>query len=156
MDCNKVRELILTYAGSRETAAEEVHEHLKSCAGCRRQWEQVAGVWDLLGEHPTLEPSAHFLARLRRRIFQGSPWRVLIPIGVAAAAILAIVFSLPGDDPAKPGPGSGPDIPVVRLSTEDQEVLDNLELLENYELIQALEAVDEDIDPLFDEEEGGD
>ena len=138
MECS-YREEIITYAGAREAARPELTEHLKECADCRAEWDRMAAVWESLGELPSIEPKPSFLDRVRDKMHQGAWWKVLVPIGVAAAALIAVLFSLPGGDEPEPKK----DAPIVRtetLSEEDREILEDLDLLENMELLQTMEA----------------
>jgi predicted anti-sigma-YlaC factor YlaD len=35
----------------------KLEEHLASCLDCRKEFEEVAGIWNLMGEIPVPEPS---------------------------------------------------------------------------------------------------
>lgn len=150
MDCREVREEILACAGTNETPPAEVRDHIERCAGCRLQRQSAADVWALLSAHEAVEPRADFFDRVREKIHRIPLRRVLAPLAAAAAIVLAIFFGLRGGDPDRTS-GGGPA--VVDLTSEEREIIANLDLLENYELLKTMEAVGGDLDGLLREEE---
>lgn len=132
MNCRELRELLLLHAGGKEALPAALSTHLSECSPCRREWRSYASVWELLEESGSLEPDASFEEGVRRRLGRRGGWRVLIPLGTAAAALIGLVLSLPGTHDS--GVSGDP------LTSEEKEILENLELLENYDLIHAMEV----------------
>src|SRR5262245_24776049 len=129
MNCSQYREC-------HPSAASEARAHEASCAECRA----FARSWDLLGAVSPLEPRADFFAGVRRKL---SPriLRFAAPLAAVAAAVLIgiLIFAHP---PRKAPP---------RVSDEERELVENLDLLENYELARTLEMVGETRSPLLEE-----
>ena len=141
MGCEEFREQITLHAGGKDPAPEPVTRHLRECPDCRSRWDGAAGAWELLGAHSAIEPRPDFLSQVRDKISRRWIWRLLAPVAAAAAAVL-VAFLLTRPEPS----------PV--LSTEDREIVENLDLLENYEVLQALEVLDEEFEKIL-EEDGG-
>lgn len=116
---------------------EEARAHQAQCAECR----EFARAWELLGDYPSIEPSAGFYRSVRRKL---SPaiLRFAAPLAAAAAALLLVLFlTRPVEKPA-PGPS---------YTEEERELVENLELLQNYDLLRTLELVGENGSPLHEE-----
>ncbi len=102
------------------------HPHLDRCDVCRREVEGLRAVLEETRSTPVPEPSPlfwdHFAARVAERVRREdvaprapgwSVWRLLVPVGVGAAALVAAlaVFTL------RPLPGAGPVRPAASASS---------------------------------------
>jgi predicted anti-sigma-YlaC factor YlaD len=74
-----------------------VDAHIASCESCRREWAASAGLWDLIGKQPAIEPSFGFAQRTLRRLSEAppSPWRWPV-LRWATAASLAMLVAVGG------------------------------------------------------------
>jgi anti-sigma factor RsiW len=51
----------------------EFDAHVAACAGCRRDWQEYAAVWQTLARHEAVEPSFGFVERTIRRLDKPTP-----------------------------------------------------------------------------------
>lgn len=60
MECIKYREQFTAFLtdGLHQTERSEIENHLEGCADCRKEFETVRKIWDLMGEIPQPKPSA--------------------------------------------------------------------------------------------------
>ena len=121
---------------SRDEAA---RAHEAGCAECRA----LAKAWDLLGEYPSIEPSAGYFRGVRRKLAPAI-LRFAAPLAAAAAALL--VALLLTHTPQATQTVSGPAV-----TDEERELVENLDLLQNYELLKTLELVGENGSPLVED-----
>jgi hypothetical protein len=89
----------------------ERQAHLSTCADCRRELDELAGVLNEARQASSPEPSPlfwnHFSARVNRAIDAGSAnawpqwlqWQVLLPLGAAAIVIAALILTVPRSAP---------------------------------------------------------
>lgn len=71
---------------------EDARRHVAACADCRNQAEQLEHTRSLLKMSPDVEPPRRILFEFER---PRALWRWLIPVGVAAALILAVLIAAP-------------------------------------------------------------
>jgi hypothetical protein len=118
-----------------ERAAEtEGHPHLASCSECRAQLDDVRAALALIDVAEVPEPSPLFWDHLSGRIHDAVareqtaraarrvpwlPWRLIVPIGAAAAVVVAIgvLPRLPARAPANPPPRAALDVNASALDT---------------------------------------
>jgi len=132
MTCTQFRE-------GHPSKDEAARDHQAQCAECRT----FARAWDLLGEYPSIEPSAGFFRSVRRKL---SPaiLRFAAPLAAAAAALLVAILLVHG--PAAKQTPSGPAV-----TDEERELVENLDLIQNYELLRTFELMTENGSPLVEE-----
>jgi len=70
MNCELALErmVIAAYGELSDEQAHELEQHVKSCAACRKEREQVYALKVLAELHPVVEPSPNLLARARLRL----------------------------------------------------------------------------------------
>lgn len=59
MECKKYREKFTAFLTDtlNQTERSDIENHLEGCADCRKEFEAVRKIWDLMGEIPQPEPS---------------------------------------------------------------------------------------------------
>lgn len=96
--------------------APERQAHLAACEECRRQLDDLAGVLNDAKQVSVPEPSplfwTHFSERVRTAVdADAAPggswpawlrWQALLPLGAVAMIILALMMSVPKQDPSVP------------------------------------------------------
>lgn len=148
MKCSEISKDLIGYLDRRANSAErrEVEEHLAACASCHRRAEELRGVWNVLEEVPSIEPSLGFDARLRRKIAaEPQPrwfcWLVPQPrLAFSMALLLALsvwMVKLPRESTAI-GPAS-----VAQVQQEDFSAIKDLGVLENYDVVTKFDALSE-------------
>jgi anti-sigma factor RsiW len=150
--CEEIREL-LSAKLDNELSAEEsrvLAEHLSACASCRRELERLDRVWKGLSALGDIQAPVGLEDRIfrhalreRARVSRRRHLRWAIPLGVAAAVLIALFLA---HFAAKPQQTLDPT--TVQIVT-NIEVLQNLDILENLEMLekmgpafQALPALD--------------
>ena len=139
MKCEKINEQIFEALDGRlDRAAHRTFDaHLEACGACQEKAAKAKGTWDLLLEYPGIEPSPHFLARVKRRLGIPFGWKLAGGLlATAAAALLAFVFAVRPN--ISPDPGVDP---VLAVTSEERELLEYLDMAENYEVVEALEVL---------------
>ncbi len=70
MHCHRARRLLEHKESQALPAREEgrLADHLQACTACRELQTQLDLTWKALGYHPSVEPSADFLEKVRDRI----------------------------------------------------------------------------------------
>lgn len=105
MNCRKFLKLLNRYCDRQDMKDEErkmVREHIKTCASCRKEYERVLSLKNILSSKEEVQASSNFVERVMGKLPQESKvikveWerrmdslaRRLIPIPVAVALILA-------------------------------------------------------------------
>lgn len=148
MKCEKVSEELISYLDGKLDQSErgEVEEHLASCAACRTRAEEFRGVWSVMDEFPSIEPSLEFDARVRQRLAE-EPRRSWVACFVpqarlALAAVLLIALTVwvakrPASNPSLPLPGA------AAANEQDFNAIRNLGVLENYDVVTKMDALSE-------------
>lgn len=107
MLCERAEELYSDYIDGtiQKSLVVPLESHLKECANCRTQVEELRRVWRVLDEAPVVEPPADFREEVWRRIDAAAQvrqprprpsWRALFTrpaLGWAAAALLLVVLA---------------------------------------------------------------
>ncbi len=140
MKCREIHEQIHEALDGRldVAARRKLDAHLESCAACQEKAENLKGMWDLLLEFPEIEPSPHFLARVKRRLGIPFGWKLAGGLLASAAAVLLAFVFLAGPTAGPDEPGVDPKAPVT---AEERELLEYLDVAENYEVVGALEVL---------------
>jgi protein-disulfide isomerase len=92
MQCEDARSQITDYLGARSTSAGiAIEEHLRTCAECRREFEEFQALWSDLGKtnassSPRLDARAALIAELK--------WRSNMRVVLKAVVILVVGASL--------------------------------------------------------------
>jgi len=116
--------------------AGEIRAHIAECPRCREEIALLKRSWEALDYLEAAEPPAGFAARVRSRARRGR----LIPLAAAAAVLLAGgLFYLAWRTHTAGIPENGPEL--ARLSAEERQVIENMDLLENYEILSDLELL---------------
>ena len=141
MSCGRMENKILGYIDGRLKASEhaEMEKHLATCAACSVRVNEFRAVGDLLGELPTIEPSAAFDLRVRALVaaepVKQSWWAWLKPSlrpVFAAAVLMAAVIWLGGR--------TQPDANQV-AQQNDAQIEQDLPVLENYDVLTNFEPL---------------
>ena len=149
MKCEKVSEELISYLDGKLDQSErgEVEEHLASCAACRTRAEEFRGVWSVMDEFPSIEPSLEFDARVRQRLAE-EPRRSWVACFVpqarlALAAVLLIALTVW----VAKRPASNPSLPLMpgaaAANEQDFNAIRNLGVLENYDVVTKMDALSE-------------
>ncbi|HXG24144.1 MAG TPA: zf-HC2 domain-containing protein, partial [Chthonomonadales bacterium] len=107
MLCERAEELYSDYIDGtiQKSLVVPLESHLKECANCRTQVEELRRVWKVLDVAPVVEPPADFRKEVWRRIDAAAQvrqprprlhWRALFTrpvLGWAAAALLLVVLA---------------------------------------------------------------
>ena len=67
MNCERMKESLLDVATGRPVSA-EVEEHLRECAECHKETDELRATLAVMDEWPEVEPSPYFDARLQARL----------------------------------------------------------------------------------------
>lgn len=156
MKCSDIAKDLIGYLDRRANSAErhDVEQHLASCASCRTRAEELRGVWNLLDEVPSVEPSLGFDARLRQRIAaepQPRWFRWFVPqprLAFSMALLLALsvwMVKLPSETTAIA------PVSVAQAQQEDFSAIKDLGVLENYDVVTKFDALSELV-PASDEQ----
>jgi anti-sigma factor RsiW len=146
MSCKRIEGKLVAFMDGRASEADRrvVESHLAECAGCKARVEGMRGVWSMLNEVPTQEPSDAFEARLRARM-AAAPQRtgfwaglatVLPSPRLALAGALLVVFSL--WQASRPTVVSQQVAPVS--SDAEFRMIQDLPVLENYDVLMSLDS----------------
>lgn len=155
MNCRQAREIMAAHAADDPEPREEreLRDHILGCASCAGLEDQLKRSWDALSCHPTLEPSAEFLPKLRRRIqaerakAKGAwhlglqhrwQWSALALGAVAIAVLLTRpgIFQSGAPAPAEKGAAS------ASRDAFDEQLLRDLDQLLEYSAADSLSAYD--------------
>ena len=141
MSCGRMENKILGYIDGRLKASEqaEMEKHLATCAACSVRVNEFRAVGDLLGELPTIEPSAAFDIRVRALVaaepVKQSWWAWLKPsarpVFAAAMLIVAVIWL---------GGRAQPDANQVAQQS-DAQIEQDLPVLENYDVLTNFEPL---------------
>src|SRR5579884_302713 len=71
---------------------EEAQRHLTNCEDCRQSVEQFEQTRSMLKMSPEVEPPRHIVFEFER---PRRLWTWLVPVGVAAALIVAVLLTVP-------------------------------------------------------------
>ncbi|MBZ5499286.1 MAG: hypothetical protein LAP85_23050 [Acidobacteriia bacterium] len=155
MRCNRARRMLAQKA-SQDISIHDEHllaDHLSACAECARLEEELERTWSALGCHPTVEPSADFLFRIKARlqageVAPGGLWNRLPAlrwqwVALAGCALLAAVLLTKGGQLRQPpqSPEPGKNI-TANHDRWDEQFLDDLEQTLQYSAADALSAYD--------------
>lgn len=135
-ECSRLQTLIPEYLDGRLSIEErtEFENHLSKCPGCAAVRREYAASWEALELLGTGEPSATFTHGIFAR--KNTPWivRFAVPaVAVAASILFAVLFWVVFSSSS-----------VEDLTTEDQEVVEKMELLEDLELAEHLDLIEDD------------
>jgi anti-sigma factor RsiW len=155
MNCRQAREIIAaqTAGDLAPQRLREMQEHIRTCEACAELDEQFRQTWDALSCHPTLEPSADFMLRLRSRIqaeeareSKARHFGSLLKWRWAALAVCALAAAVLLTRPGLFHPGapvSQEPVPVaVGRDSGDEQLLRDLDKLLDYSAADALSAYD--------------
>ena len=146
MDCREAQNRLeeLPEALQRQELPSDIHEHLEHCASCSAAWRELVESWGLLDVLEPIEPTPSLRKGLFRKIKvlerQEKPllrkWILRLSPALAAAAVfLAALLFQSYSSSLNP--------------SEEQEVVQHLDLLQDMDLIEHLDMVAQ-----FDEIEG--
>jgi predicted anti-sigma-YlaC factor YlaD len=155
MNCRQAREIMAAKAAGdlRLPEEQELRRHLLDCAGCAGLEDQLERAWDALDCHPTLEPSAEFLPRLRARIQAEQAearkaWRFAAPLRwrwaalAVCAVVAAVLLTRPGVFHSNaPVSTEGAAITSSR-DVSDERLLQDLDRLLEYSAADSLSIYD--------------
>lgn len=147
MSCKRIERKLIAFMDGRASDADRrvVESHLAECAACKARVEGFSGVWSMLNEMPTVEPSQAFEARLRARMAAEPQhvgfWQGIVAMlpspRLALAVTLLGVFSL--------WQSSRPVVvneTVAPVSSESEfRMIQDLPVLENYDVLTSLDAL---------------
>ncbi|KAF0244674.1 MAG: hypothetical protein FD180_2341 [Planctomycetota bacterium] len=131
-------------------AASGFESHLKACASCRKEAEQMRRTWKLLGYYPGRNVNRQLPARMleaaRLQLEVERRWtfklRRHLPI-IASAAVVLLVFGVT----MLLGPAqivSDYDRELAKLSSdEERAVVQNLDLYENLDTVQNIDVLED-------------
>jgi len=160
--CSKNRKLIAWLALDALDAPEAaaLREHLAQCEGCRRYWEEMSKLTEVLVSsqtEPHVEASASFHRRLTEKLqaVESSPipaslagwlrnpilnWRIALPALVALVIAVYAMVTLRHDS----GPSSPPS-PTIQAVSPSSPGNDFAPTIANYQMIanESLEKFDE-------------
>ena len=90
MKCREIEKQIPEAVDGRlkESLQKAFDAHLEVCAACQEKVASMRGTWDLLLEYPQIEPSPHFLARIKSRLGIPFGWKLTGGLLATAAAVL--------------------------------------------------------------------
>jgi hypothetical protein len=155
MNCRQAREITAAKAAGELWPPEEqeLRKHFLECAGCAELEGQLECAWDALDCHPTLEPSAEFLPRLRSRIREDrlatpKPRSFGVPLGwqwaaLAGCVVVAALFLIHSGVFRSDAP-----VPEERAAVTashdagDEQFLRDLDRLMEYSAADSLSAYD--------------
>lgn len=145
MSCKDRENDLLPYLDNRldPAAAAKVEAHLKSCAACRKDVDQMRATWKVLGYLPGRNPSRQLpdrileAARLQLEIEKRWTHRLRrhLPV-IASAAVVLLVFAV------TMMLGHARD-PLAGLSAEERAVVHDLDLYENLDTVQNIDVLED-------------
>ena len=151
MSCKDYENDLLPFLDRRldAPAAARLETHLKSCPACSKEADALRSTWKQLGYYPGRNVSGQLPARMveaawlqleieKRWIYK---LRRNLPI-IASAAVVLLVFGVT----MMLGPGHlmHSSNPMDGLTTEEQAVVQNLDLYENLDTVQNLDVLEDD------------
>jgi anti-sigma factor RsiW len=149
MKCEKVSQELIAYLDGRLASAErsEMEEHLANCPTCRARAEEFRGIWRVMDELPSIEPSFGFDARVRQHLAAepSQGWFAwFVPqarLAFAAVLLLALTVWVAKRPTSNPSPAEGPG--VTAASEQDFNAIKNLGVLENYDVVTKMDVLSE-------------
>lgn len=143
MSCERMQGRLVAFMDGRASDKDRrvVESHLAQCASCRARVEGFQGVWGVLNEMPSHQPSQLFDARLRARLAaepaRQSFWAGWVPAPrLALAATLLAVFSI--WQSSRPVAVIEPVPPAA--SDAEFRMIQDLPVLENYDVLTSFDA----------------
>ncbi len=98
-DCKSIRRKLSAFVDNELTIEEELKlkQHLRKCAKCMRELEEMKGVWNLIGEIDDIEPSPYFWDVLHTKLLsqRKSLFVKLVEVIQSARNILEDLFGIP-------------------------------------------------------------
>lgn len=147
MKCEEVSKELIEHLNRSADSVQprEVEEHLVGCADCRKRAEELRGIWNVMDELPTIEPSFGFDARVRQRVAAEPrrrwfelfvPQRRLAFSIALLIALMVLVVKLPLKNAGTMGP-------TAVTQQEDFNAIKNLGVLENYDVVTKMDVLSE-------------
>lgn len=143
MSCKRMENKLIAFMDGRagESERRAVEPHLAQCETCRARVEGFEGVWNMLGELPSHEPTEAFDVRLRARLVaepvRPGFWAGILPSPRLALAVTVLaVFSLWLGSRPMPGNPAGPSSPAAE---SEFRMIEDLQVLENYDVLTSLD-----------------
>ena len=98
MSCQAIREQFDERLDGRLAESQEAafDTHVATCPDCRSEWQAYAGVWEMIGRQPGIEPSFGFVERTLRRLDEQPTvdrswfWQPSVRWVTLAAAVVAL------------------------------------------------------------------
>lgn len=150
MNCERVRESLLDVATGAPAPA-EVEEHVRGCAACRAQADELRATLALMDEWQEVEPSPYFDQRLRARVREEAAvrpgfWAWLRKPALAAVFVLMIAVGVGLID--HNSPNAGPKvIPNTASQANVGSAVSDLQSLDKNEDLYANFDVLDDVTP---------
>lgn len=167
MKCNEVKELLIEYldesldAGRRQA----VEEHLRGCAGCRKECDGMVAACEMLADYQAPAVSDQFTRQVLQKVHDRSQVRPAaglfdrliafvsfrsLPALASLALLAGLGYFILGNrsvDVNNEGFSGSQKFEIVRdLKDEDiirdLEIYENADMLENLDLLVDLEAVE--------------
>lgn len=149
MNCDEIRDQMMTAAIEGSTASVAVEEHVRACTACAENFASMQKTMALLDHWQVPEPSPYFDTRLRARLreakLQPQGWFAWIrkpALAFASALLIAAgVMMFQGGSSPKPGISVPDEAMVVKPGTPvgDLEILeDNHDLYANFDMLDDL------------------
>jgi anti-sigma factor RsiW len=151
MSCKRIEGKLIAFMDGRASDADRVavESHLAECAPCKARVEGFSGVWSMLNEMPTVEPSPAFEARLRAamatepkhlRFWEGIAAMLPSPRLALAVALLGVFSLWQSSRPVAVNESAAP------VSTDSEfRMIQDLPVLENYDVLTSLDALSQPV-----------
>lgn len=156
MNCHWIQDNLSAYMDEElsETQIATINAHLRSCTGCRTEYERLSKAWESLDLWEELEPQPELMRKILHAVREEkrSQWfRIMLP----AAAVLLIgmgIYLSVGYFHTKSGHDAAgrTDSPAVLTENDlkginEDEIITHLELLQEkdfYDTLDTLEKID--------------
>ena len=157
MSCSRIEKWMLPYVDGRLKASEaqDVEQHLASCAPCRLRVHEFRAVSGLLDELPQIEPSAAFDVRVNARVaaepVKKSWWAWYAPsprVAFAASMLLLATVWLGSRQPTN-SDHAQPNVDEAQA----QQINQDMPVLENYDVLSSFAPLTDLPQPAQDDDD---
>ncbi|MDP2652492.1 MAG: zf-HC2 domain-containing protein [Candidatus Omnitrophota bacterium] len=151
MNCKNVKKMIPSYLDEdlKPAEREEVKNHLPSCESCRQEVLAYEKSWNVLKQWSAVEPDPGYISRFWTQLGQEKSWLGqaadavkslalqvrFVPV-YAAIAVLAVTAVMTLRLSVRT---YQTEVVLTRLSGEDMEMVENIDLAENFEIVAEMD-----------------
>ena len=155
MNCRKVQDSLVDFLEKNisEDVQREIKNHLSSCEVCQMELADFNKLWESLGNYPVPKVSSNFTSSVMDKVHslpqtkkpkektmkKPNSWYFIYTLAASLAFVIGLyVFNFRDPNHQTISITTNPYSP---LTTEEKNIIDNIEIYENLELFQNLELL---------------